>query len=146
MSLAKQCPVMAFKGTKVVHIHFVGYRICRRLTCVTVQTAQVGGVQVLSDILSTSAETVPSTQDLESDDDESSSGISEVQQLWLLALQILHRVVACNLVGISCVIQVGHTSQSCYILGFRVCLKPCNGPDIELSQCLSAQACICATL
>ena len=73
----------------------------------TVQPAQVGGVQVLSDILSTSAETVPSMQDLESDDDESSNGISEVQQLWLLALQILHRVVACNLVGISCVIQVG---------------------------------------
>lgn len=68
---------------------------------------QVGGVQVLSQVFSALSENALSTlsSDPDSDDDETDMRLSEVQQLQLAALQILHRVVSCNLVGISCVVQ-----------------------------------------
>lgn len=70
---------------------------------------QVGGVQVLSQVFSIAAEDDVFMPDLDSDDDEMDASLSESQQLQLLTLQILHRVVSCNLVGISCVIQVQRT-------------------------------------
>lgn len=63
-------------------------------------------MQVLSQSLSRTAVVTQHIQELESDDDETNAGVSEVQQLWLMALQILHRVVSSNLIGISYVTQV----------------------------------------
>ena len=63
-------------------------------------------MQVLSQSLSRTAVVTPYAQELESDDNETNAGVSEVQQLWLRALQILHGVVSSNLIGISYVTQV----------------------------------------
>lgn len=76
---------------------------------------QVGGVQVLSQVFSALPENALSAlnSDPDSDDDETDIRLSEVQQLQLAALQILHRVVCCNLVGISCVVQVCQSCPHC---------------------------------
>ena len=72
---------------------------------------QAGGVQVLSQLLPRAAVTNQHGQELESDDEETNAGISEVQQMGLIALQVLHRVISSSLIGISYVIQVSCLSD-----------------------------------